>query len=321
MKECLDRTEVDELIFKEFVKNGHAESNGRKIWDIAERRFLYLTPELCDKFLELKKMPNYKKRILDKEVDLLKDNARKIKKEVGEEAFNLLDFFCGDGSKAIEIVKMLDKNIKVRYCPVGVCDYLTKKAVANMKAQGFENVVEYKPMIAQGDGRTLRFIDKDLKKGEFGKNVILILGTVLGSFQINEYLFELKKDMGKDDLLIVGNNLRIGEPLADLENYKHRRIGDWVGKIVEGLGLTKDDVTYDARFGNSRVEMFFKVNVDKTVKHDGHILEFKKGDEILAAVLNKYKSSELANFFEMYFSDVRFTTDEDKCYALAVCRK
>jgi len=321
MKESLDKSEVDGLIFKEFVKNGYARTEGHKSWDIAQRRFLYLTPELAEGFLKLYDFDVYRRQIVEREENLLKEQIGKIVEEIGEDSFNLIDVFCGDGRRVVELLKMMGLKNKIRYCPVNACSYLTDKAVAGVKAAGLDNVTDFKPMMAQGDGRTLRYLDKDLKAGEYKKNVILILGTVIASFDINEYLFEMSKDMGKEDYLIIGNGIRMGERLVEIDKYKRSEMSDWIVHLVKGLGFTEDEVEYDARFGNKRVEMFFRVKKDKMIKHDGKEVEFKAGDEILAFYLYKYYKGEFEDFCRMYFSSVSVATDKDEGYALAMCKK
>ncbi len=320
----MSEDEINELIFKEFVKNGYAKidkGNGWRSWDVAQRKFLYLTDEQARAFLELKKMPRYKKEIAEREANLIKANAKKIKESLGNEPFNLIDIYCSDGKKACEFIKAIGKNNKIRYCPVNVNSYLVDLAVSNIKNCKHDNIVEYNPIISDGDGRTLRNLESDLKNGEFKRNVILILGTVLGSYQINEYLFELSKDMSKDDVLIIGNGIRAGKRLVDLKKYKHGIFNKWFIQLIKGLGLSEEDVEYNVRFGNSRIEMFYRINKNKTIKRFGRTIDFSSGDEILVAVLYKYYEEEFDKFCKMYFSDVFLATDEDKGYALVICRK
>ena len=109
-----DESKVNELIFRELVKNGYSRSNGNKCWDIAERRFLYLTPEQANNFLNLKNFEVYKKQIIERELNLIEEHGKKIAETVGDEPFNLVDIFCGDGTKACEIIRLFPKNIKIR---------------------------------------------------------------------------------------------------------------------------------------------------------------------------------------------------------------
>lgn len=230
--------------------------------------------------------------------------------------------YCGDGTKAAEFIKMLGKGVKITYCPVNVNSYLTDLAVKNVRAGNFKNVVDYRP-IACASSNDVDFniaLDR-LNEKSSDKNVILLLGSVLASYEINSYLFELSRDMKKTDYLIIGNGIRKGERLVGLDKYKDDYFSQWFMHIMSGLGFADHEVEYDVRFGNSRVEMLYRVKADKTIK-DGDIkIEFKKGDEVLIAVLYKYYEEEFDKFCRMYFSDVSISTDKDKGYALVMCKK
>ena len=204
---------------------------------------------------------------------------------------------------------------------MNVNEYLVNLASENIKKAGFENVVEVHPIISDGDPITLRNLGKNTKTKEFDRNVVLLLGTVLASYEINDYLFEISRNMKKNDYLLIGNGIRTGERLVEIEKYKHKLLGNWFVHLVKGLGLKEEEVEYDAKFGNSRIEMFYRLKVDKTIEHGGKKVELKKGDEILTTVLYKYFEEEFDKFCKMYFSEVFLATDEDKGYALVLCKK
>jgi len=312
---------VNDLVFNEFVKNGYAKKNGNKSWDVAQRKFLYLTAEQSKSFLGLRKFEVYRKQIIDRELDLIKENSSKISEDIGDKPFNLVDIYCGDGTKACELIKALGDDVKIRYCPVNVNKYLVDLAAENIKKAGFENVLEIHPIISDGDPITLRNLEKEIKTSEFDRNVVLLLGTVLASYEINDYLFEISRNMKKNDYLLIGNGIRVGERLVEIEKYKSKPLNDWFIHLVKELGLDESDVEYDAQFGNSRIEMFYRLKIDKTIEHSGKKIELKKGDEILTTVLYKYFEEEFDKFCKMYFSEVCLATDKDKGYALVLCKK
>ena len=313
--------EVNDLVFNEFIKNGYAKKDRNKSWDIAQRKFLYLTEEQSKSFLGLRKFDVYRKQIIDREIKLIKEHASKIAEDIGNEPFNLVDIYCGDGTKASELIKSLGKEIKIRYCPVNVNEYLVNLASENVKKAGFKNVVEVHPIISDGDPLTIRDLYRKIKTKEFNRNVVLLLGTVLASYEINDYLFEISRKMNKKDYLLIGNGVRNGERLVEIEKYRSKILGYWFIHLVKELGLEESDVEYDAQFGNSRIEMFFRLKVDKTIEHKGKKVELKEGDEILTTVLYKYFEEEFDKFCKMYFSEVFLATDEDKGYALVLCKK
>ncbi len=308
-------------LVKSFIRNGYAEKSGNKIWDIAERKFLYMTPELAKAFLNLKNFEAYKSQVVDREIALIHATSPTLVDEIGEEPFNLIDIYCGDGTKAVEFIKALDNKVKVRYCAVNVNQYLTDLAVENVKSAGFENVVEYKSHLCDCESTTFSKLSKDLKSKDFKRNVFLLLGSVLASYEINDYLFNISQEMNKGDFLIIGNGIRKGERLVNIDAYKHDVWNQWFINLTRELGINDEDIDYDARFGNSRVEAYYTFNKDRSIDINGKKVNFKKGDEILVAILYKYYAEELDKFCSMYFTDVRLLTDREEEYALAVCRK
>ncbi len=321
-KGSLNEQEVNELIVKEFIKNGYSKSNGNKNWAIVQRKFLYLTPELAKGFLQLKNYKIYHEQVTEPELMLLKQNADKISRGAGYGRINLIDMYCGDGTKAVEFIKMLSRDARITYCPVNANSHLTDLAVRNVKAGDFNNVVDYRPVACtNSNDLDLNIVLDRLNEKAYDKNVILLLGSVLASYEINSYLFELSRDMKKTDFLVIGNGIRAGERLVGLDKYKDPYFSQWFMHLMGGLGFKDNEVEYDARFGNSRVEMFYKIRADKSIKEGDIKIDFKKGDEILIAVLYKYYEEEFDKFCRMYFSDVSISTDNDKGYALVMCKK
>lgn len=313
--------ELRKELLRSVVKSGYAKKNSGKVWDISERKFLYMSPELAKKSVSFKSLPLYKKSVIDREVALLRAHEETIKGKVESKAINVIDIYCSNGERAIEFVKTLGEDVKVRYCPVNVSSYLTDLAIDNFKNQNLDNVVDYFPVISDGYGHVLKDKIEALKNDEFKDCVILLLGSVLGSYEINDYLFDLQNCMSEGDLLVIGNGVRIGERLVNLDLYKEKIWHDWFFHLMKELGFEEDEVEYDAIFNTMRVEFFYRIKNDKKIEHDGKEIEIKKGDEILVALLYKYYSEELDKICSMYFKDTKLVLDKEEEYALAICRK
>jgi len=316
---------LHDLLLGAFLKNGFARTNGNKAWLITELQYLNLTEDLAKGFLSFTKNPIYRKQFFELEVKMIRDNAKVIADAVGGTNFNLIDVYCGDGLKAVELVKEINSkakgSIKICYCPLNASQYLIDIAIENMKKADISNVVAYKPYLSAGDGRSLRLLANSLKVNGFNKNVVALLGGVVACFEINEYLFELNRDMQKGDVLVMGNGVRVGERLVEIDKYKHAAFNNWFKHVMLGMGFSEKDIEFDARFGNSRVEFFYRLKKEKTDKYDGKVINFKAGDEFVVAVLYKYYAEEFEKFCKMYFTNSQIFTDKDKEYALLVCEK
>ncbi len=312
--------ELKEVLFKELVKKGYSElKDGRKVWDVANRSILYMTPELVDSFLKLREHPRYQKTIVEIETELLKKNAEKLINGHISGPFNLIDLGCEDGSKAKTFIKALNGKTKVRFCSVNVSKKLASLALRNVEKENFSNVEGCKKIIA--DFSSLDEIASLARNGQYQKNVVLLLGSILASFDIHEYLFNLTQGMFKGDVLIIGNAIRTGERFTNLENYKDKLFKNWFDHLMRAMGFDDKEVSYDARFANGRLEGYYTINNGKKLSCGGKTFEFKKGDEIIAAILYKYYEKELEEFCKMYFREVELVKDEKSEYALVLCVK
>jgi len=313
--------ELKNELFREFIKNGYATEDGKKIWNIADRKFLYMNPKLSKSFLDLRSFKFYKEQVINREIALLHANSLKLKKLVGKEPYNLIDVYCGDGKKACEYVNALGDSGDIRYCPTNVHDYLVKLALSNMKKERFSAVKAFVSDTCECNGRNLSSYVTKLRNSKYPRNVILLFGSVLSSYEINDYLFHLSRGMLPDDMLLIGNAIRKGTRLVNIDLYKHDIWNQWFSHLLKELGLRRGDYDYGARFGNSRVEMYYTLKTDKKIAHRGKTVSLQRGDEILAAILYKLYPDELMKFCKMYFAHVEIVKDNQNEYAIIICKK
>ena len=251
---------------------------------------------------------------------LIRNNIPEFIEKIGtDKPFNLIDIGCGDGTKAKEFIKATRGKVKIRYCPISPTSYLTKKAVDNIKRGKFNNIVEYKPYNITFD--SLQDIVPMLRSNKFQKNVMLLHGSILASYEINDYLFNLGKEMFNGDYIIIGNGVREGERFVEIEKYRHEAFNNWFIHLMKILGFKESECEYDAVFRNGRMESFYRIKVDKKIEHKTKEIKFKKGDEILVFKLYKYYPKELEKFFNMYFCEVDIVKDKGNEYILALCKK
>lgn len=307
-------------LLKEIVKQGYSVEDGNRVWNISKRDFLFMDDELSDGFLKVRSHPRYRSTIIDKEIELLNQNKEIISKDICNGPFNLIDMGCGDGTKTNALLNLLNcDSADIRLVPVNISKKLVDLTVSNVKKNNYSFVKEYKETIASFE--SLDKVSSELRGSNYPRNVVLLLGSILASFDINDYLFHLSNSMFAGDYLIIGNGIRKGERLVGLENYKHPVFNEWFMGLMKLIGFKEGEVEYDARFNEVRIEMFYTVKSDKVIEFDDKKIEFKKGDEILVANLYKYYENELKEFCEMYFSDVKLFKDKDEEYALVLCKK
>jgi len=310
---------INQTIFKELVKRGHSLKNGTRVWDIADSKLWYLTPELSKGFLNLKRYQPYRKAVVEREIELLKKEANNIVGGFKHKSFNLVDLGCGSGKKAETFVGTLNRDVRLRYCPVDISPYFIERAsetISNIRSGKVSSIRNF-----VSDFENLADILGVLRSSQFQHNLVLLLGETLSHYDVNDFLYNLSKDMFKGDCLVIGNGIRVGERFVALEKYKDPLFNDWFIHVVKGLGFDENEVEYNARFANRRLEGYYIVKTDKTVEYDGKKVTFKKGDEIVVAIQHKFFEKELKKFCGMYFKSVEIKKSDDGEYCLIVCKK
>ena len=135
--------QVNDLIFKELIKRGYSLEGKTRVWNIADSKLWYLTPEQAQGFLDLEKSKDYRKDVIQKEIDLIKENINEILKKLEKKPVNIIDLGCGDGKKATLFIQHLKGKVKLRYCPVDISGYMVEKAITNIKKLNVGEVVKF----------------------------------------------------------------------------------------------------------------------------------------------------------------------------------
>ena len=310
--------EINDLIFKELIKRGYSLEGNTRVWNIADSKLWYLTPEQAQGFLDLEQGKLYQKEIIQKEIDLVNSNMPEIIKELqGKKSLNIIDLGCGDGKKAVLFIGNLKDKIQLRYCPIDISGYMVAKAIELIKKLNVGEVVEFQWNIS--DFENLENISTLLRNKEYSKNLVLLLGNTLGNFEINELLYSVKSSMKPGDYLLIGNGLDNRHYDEIVKSYKESTVDKWLFKIIQQIGLDRKDIDFGVRFRNSRVELYYTLNTDKKVSFQDKHIYFSKGDQIVVAVSYKYSKDEFEEFMHLYFDRVKTFVSKDKSYALVMC--
>ena len=310
---------INDLIFKELLKRGYSLEGNTRIWNLADSKLWYLTPEQAQAFLDLEQSKDYQKEVIQKEIDLIEKNIDEITSEIKNKPVNIIDLGCGDGKKAVIFLSYLEGNNKLRYCPIDISSYMVEKAIERMSKTNIKEIVKLQWNIS--DFENLENVTPLLRSGEYKNNMILLLGNTLGNFEIHELLYEVRGAMKDGDILLIGNGLDNRKPQDITKAYTNAKIDTWLVQILTQLGLKKEDLVYGVRFRNSRVEEYYTLTKDTEVSFLGKTVRFNKGDQIITAVSYKYDSYDFMSYLKMYFSYVRLFTSKDNSYALVLCKK
>jgi uncharacterized SAM-dependent methyltransferase len=310
---------INDLIFKELIKRGYSLEGNTRIWNIADSKLWYLKSDQAQAFLDLEGSEEYQKQVIQKEIDLLKDNMAVISKEIEDESVNIVDLGCGDGKKALLFINKLKGKSRIRYCPIDISDYMVEKALSNIRDTDVEEVVKFQWNIS--DFENIENVSNLLRFGDFKKNFFLLLGNTLGNFEINELLYEIRSSMKGGDYLLIGNGLDNMDEEEIMKSYDNDHLNNLLFRTVKQLGLKKNQIKYGARFNNSRVEMYYTLLEDVEINFLDKTLKFEEGDQIIVAVSYKYTKKDFFGFLNLYFDEVDTWVSEDKSYAVALCKK
>ncbi|MCD4771101.1 L-histidine N(alpha)-methyltransferase [archaeon] len=310
--------QINDLIFRELIKRGYSLEGNTRIWNIADSKLWYLTPEQAQAYLNLEDEEEYKKTVTQQELDLIDDNAKEILEKFGGEPINIIDIGCGDGGKASMLIEKL-KGTKIRYCPIDISSYMVNKAIEKVSKTNTVEVIEFQWNIS--DFENINNISTLLRQGEYKKNVFLLLGNTLGNFEINELLYEIRSSMKGGDYLLIGNGLDHRKPEEILNSYNTEHFNKFSIYPLLQLGLKKEDVEFGVRFKNSRIESFYTIKNPKEISFLGRSLKFEAGDQVIVIVSYKYKKSDFISFMNLYFDESTVKVSENGAYSLAICKK
>jgi uncharacterized SAM-dependent methyltransferase len=311
---------VNDLIFKELVKRGYSLEGNTRVWNIADSKLWYLTPEQAQGFLDLEQGKSYKKEVIQKEIDLINTNMPEMLKEIGtKKPLNIVDLGCGDGKKAVLFIGHLKDKLKLRYCPIDISGYMVQKAIERIKALAIGEVVEFQYNISDFDN--MENIASVLRNKEYSKNFYMLLGNTLGNFEINDLLYSIGNSMRDGDYILIGNGLDNRNHDEIIKSYNDPIFHTWLMKIMQQIGLDKKDVEFGVRFNNGRIELYYTLLGDKKISFQDKHIYFNKGDQIIVVVSYKYAKDEFEEFMHLYFKRVKMFTAKDKSYTIALCGK
>lgn len=313
--------QVNDLIFKELIKRGYSLEGKTRVWNIADSKLWYLTPEQAQAYLNLENSSQYGTAVNKAQSDdLLARNARLLFERINGTPVNIVDLGCGDGKKAAKLISEFKGKVRLRYCPVDISGYMVQKAIETFSRLHIGEIVEFQYNIS--DFENLENIIPLLTTGPFKRNVFLLLGNTLGNFEINDLLYEIRSAMKDEDLLLIDTAV-VDEKINEKTELQARNkmVESFLVNIPLQLGLKKDDLEYSARFRNSRIEFFFTIKNDRKVAFQDKNVYFNKGDQIIVAIAYKHDKEDLKSYFNMYFSQADFVFSKDKAQVFILCKK
>lgn len=313
--------QVNDLIFKELLKRGYSLEGRTRVWNIADSKLWYLTPEQAQAYLDLDNSTEYKKAMFDTEINMLKKFMDDVSNRVlNNNTLNIIDIGCGDGKKAIPVIDNLNEKAKIRYCPIDISSYMVSKAIEKIKKLNKGEVVQFKWNISDFDN--LENVSSLLRDSEFRQNLFLFLGSTISNFELHEVMYEIKEAMdSNEDYLLMGLALTNTKVEDLIKSYNSNLVDNFLSKILTNIGFKKEDIELSVRYKNSRIEILYNIKKDTFLTFYGQILNFIKGDQILVAISYRYNEKEIKKAMKIYFKDIKFYYNPEKTWTLVLCKK
>jgi uncharacterized SAM-dependent methyltransferase len=318
-KPSAKNSQINDLIFKELLKRGYSLEGNTCVFNIADSKLWYLTSDQAQAYLDVEKSPDYKKEMIDKEIELLRTTMPEISKSVIKKPETvIIDIGCGDGKKAVVPINYLKDKTKIVYCPIDISSYMVEKAIENIGQLNVGEIVKFRWNIS--DFENLENVNSLLRVG--GKELfMLFLGSTLGNFEMHEVLYQITSAMEPGDSLLIGVALNNLSPEQLEKSYKSSYSDYFLGKVLEQIGFTRDEIEFGVRFRHSRVESYYTIKCDKTISFQDKRINFRIGDQIVVAYSYKYSKKTFENAIKLYFKNYRFFLNKDKSWAEVFCKK
>jgi uncharacterized SAM-dependent methyltransferase len=311
---------INEVVFKDLIKRGYSVEGNNKVYNIADSKLWYLTPEQAKAFLDLESKDPKQKMFANKEIELLKKKFNELTLGLMGKNTTLIDLGCGNGEKAFAFAKGFKDKSKIRYCPIDINPFMVSQAMKTFSKSKAVKIAKLKSYVL--DFFDFNMIADTLKKDNFKTSLLMLLGGNLENSDVHELLHEVRSSMHEGDYLLIGNKLAHPDSSKMVSYYNQSKyIDNMLFKTVEQLGISRDEAQYGARFRGNRVEMFYTLKNDKTLQSKNKKIELKKDDKIIVTISYKYSADSLKEVLMMYFDDVELFPSSDGIYALALCKK
>jgi len=308
---------INNLIFNEIIKRGYSLEGNTRVWDLSDSKLWYITPKQSQGFLNVEEDAEYKKSLTEVEISLIKNNLNFILSQLKAKSYNIVDIGCGNGKKASLFIGQLSKHLSIRYCPIDISSYMVNTASETIRKLNIGDVLEFSWNIS--DFENLDNVTALFRNQSYKHHFMLFLGNTMGNFSQNNILATIKKSMKKGDYLLIGNGIIDKVTPELIKSYYNKAMIDFWIQPLKLISFKKNELNYSSRFVNSRMEMYFTVLKDKTIKSMDKVINFKKGDQIIVGISYKYKKADFRKILGKFFRKVKIITNKEETYALAFC--
>lgn len=243
-------------------------------------------------FVKIMHMPEY--YLTDCEHQIFKEQSLDMVAAFGFEdaPFELIELGAGDGTKTLELLKVLDPNQFV-YKPIDISEH----AVQTLTKRVNDELPDVAVQGVQGEYfQVLRTLQSEAAK------VILFMGSNIGNMldeRAGKFLRELGGVMNASDKLLMGIDLKKSKDIVlpaydDAQGYTKAFNLNILHRINRELGGNFDVAqfkhapSYDEVTGIAKSHIRSKIDQEVRINALGECYQFSEGEEVFVEVSRKY---------------------------------
>ncbi|TBW30285.1 L-histidine N(alpha)-methyltransferase [Gramella sp. KN1008] len=290
----------------------------------------YIYDEKGDKlFQKIMEMPEY--YLTACEFDILRINASAIAESFSsDKGFDLIELGAGDGKKTkVLLQELVEKGFKFDYLPVDISQHVLDQLELSLK----EEIPQVNVKVQQGT--YFKTLEK-LAEYDSRKKVILVLGSNIGNLlheKAVEFLANIAKAMGKDDMLFMGFDQKknpqtildaYNDPAGITEEF-NKNLLVRINNELEGEFDTDKFIhweTYNPETGTARSFLVSKTRQTVNIKKLGLEVNFDAWESIHTEISQKYDDS-IVNWLadEAGLMVERSFSDKENCFKNYIFRR
>lgn len=236
--------------------------------------------------------------LTDSELEILKNHCEhyRVFFQNAESHFSLVELGAGDGFKTKVLLQHFSENqTNFSYFPIDI----SNNVLEILQTQINKEIPELKVDPYAGD--YFNALD-NLNKQEAGRKVLLFLGSTIGNFVYEDaikFLKELKHRMNREDLLLIGFDLK-KDPTVILNAYNDKKgitaafnlnLLERINQELDGDFNLRDFYhypTYNPISGEAQSYLISKKEQQITIGKLKRTFHFQKGEPVFMEISKKY---------------------------------
>lgn len=255
-------------------------------------------------FRAIMRMPEY--YLTDCEYEILNTKSDEILKAIpwNQEHFEIIEFGAGDGSKTKQMLKaFIDEGADFIYEPIDI----SKEALDSLEENIKDSLPDVKINLLHDD----YFSALNDLKSKNSRKIVLFMGSNIGNFRRGkdeEFLNKLSENLNKDDLLLIGFDLKKNPDLiTSAYNDPHGITKEFNLNLLKRINRELDtnlDINNFLHYPNydpvtGEAKSYLISLKDQTLEFGVESIELKYAEPIFVELSQKYDIEMISDLAKM----------------------